>query len=137
MKIVLTLPLVAIFSFSLPSVAASSAEIEERELPHEIDMRPQPKIEEAKEITFEGYVNSRNAIAIAEETGYVYNLCEEKLDTFCGDEQGLVTTADKNAEEIIEILNEALKNGSKVRVKFLNTYFYGSQRKIIHVEIMK
>lgn len=115
----------------------ATGEITEQNLPIEVDTRPAPP---PKELPEELYVNSKDVIPVAGELGYMFNFCEERLDQYCADARGVLMVIGEDAGNIskmIDRLEGAMQSGKKVEVKFSNSEFYGSDRKITEVKLLK
>lgn len=129
--------ILALFIFILNPIPLV-ADIEESDLPPEVDTRPIPKSEEIGEptIVFEGYVNSRDVAVVANVMGCVYYFCRERQEGFCSDQEGvlIITGAETGREpELLKELDIALENQARLLIRLSSEGYYLGIRKIVDI----
>ena len=125
---------------SILLLPAISAAVEESDLPPESAPRSETDFldERVETVVFSGYINSKEITVVADVMGAVFNLCKEKTDEYCSEEQGVLVVGGYESGKVINLIKK-LDNASDNQV-FVHIYlskepYYAGAKRIVDIKL--
>jgi len=119
------------------AIPMNLAAYEELDLPYEsVQSEGNNRVRDA--IVFNGYVNSKEVTVVANVLGCVYNLCSERVDDFCSDEQGVLVISAADTGPIVDLvkkMDDAVDSQAMVQVYLTKRPYLSGVRRIVDVKL--